>query len=316
MADNNKKQDEFLSRSALRHQQEVNKDTPPDNKRPLTRLEITKKREKEERENSKFYQFTKKAESIKKDLFKQDNKVRNKRTIVKPTAQQRKTPVRFKKGQYDPRKVDHNVGIITPNKNNNKLNLTSKQKKSIVAAMVSIVAIFMIYAVAFNNNDKKTAIDNNKTAEVNSADYDHKSSKAKHNDTESSSSTIHHKKHHSKSTEDDSNYDETNNNEETTDDNNYTASNNNDNNTTKSYTSNGNSNNYRSHHSSSYSNNNDNQATYTIPNRSSHSISSKNNFNSVNDAVEYGRNHINGNSGNSNFHVSNGENGGYQVTFY
>lgn len=317
------KQDDFssLSRSAMRKQEELKK---KESHKPLTRLEISRQRMEEERENSKLYQFANKAEQIKDNLFKQKNTVKQRKTIVKPTDNPAKQPPKVKPSEYDPNKIDHRVGIITSPKKD-KLHFSDGQKKTFFLAGLAIIGVFAIYAAVFNNSSNNSADKSTKIETVSSADYA-KNNPASHkksdDDTKASKSATtkkHHHKHKSESSSASDNYyndSDTNDDDTTGDSDNYTTNG-------GGSSSNGST---SSHHSRSYySNNNDsdNQATYTIPDRSnngssnsSHSTKSGQNFSNVNDALEYGRSHINGTSGNSNFHVSNGSNGGYQVTFY
>lgn len=317
------KQDDFssLSRSAMRKQEELKK---KESHKPLTRLEISQQRMEEERENSKLYKFANKAEQIKDDLFKQKNTVKQRKTIIKPTDNPAKQPPKVKPNEYDPNKVDHRVGIITSPKKD-KLNFSATQKKTFIFAGLAIIGVFAIYAVVFNNNSNNSADKSTKIEAVSSADYAKNKStshKKSDNDTETSKSTTTKKRHHKHNSESSSDSDNYYNNSGTNDDDTTGDS---DNYTTNDGGSNSNGSTSSRHSRSYYSNNNDsdNQATYTIPDHSnngssnsSHSTKSGQNFSNVNDALKYGRSHINGTSGNSNFHVSNDSNGGYQVTFY
>lgn len=308
-----------LSRSDLKRKQEQENKK---NQKPLTRLEISQQRLEREKENSKLHQFTEKAEHLTNDLFKQNNKIKNKRTILNSTNS-KSNPTKIKPGQYDPNKVDHKVGIITSPKKSN-LNFSSSQKKTFAFAGIAIIAVFLIYIVAFNHTSKNSADKSTKIESVNSSDYDSNkktTSLKKSNETNvsKSNSAKKHSKHHYNNSED---YEGTNdenslaNNTSTDSEDNFTSSTaGNYNNSIKSNYTRSNTTNHRKSYSNY--NNDDNQATYTIPDNSKASSTRSNqNFDNVNDALEYGRNHINGQAGNSNFHVSNGENGGYQVTFY
>lgn len=316
--DNQRDDFSSLSRSELKKKQEQE---TKKNQKPLTRLEISQQRLEKEKENSKLHQFTEKAEHLKNDLFKQNNKIKNKRTVLKPTDSTN-TPPKVKPGQYDPNKIDHKVGIITSPKKSN-LNFSSSQKKTFLFAGIAIVAVFLIYIVAFNNTSKNSADKSTKIESVNSSDYDSSkktTSLKKSNETNvsKSNSAKKHSKHHYNNSED---YEGTNgenslaNNTPTDSEDNFTSNTGNYNNSVKNNFTRSNTTNHRKSYSNY--NNDDNQATYTIPDKSKASSTRSNqNFDNVNDALEYGRNHINGQAGNSNFHVSNGENGGYQVTFY
>lgn len=175
--------------------------------------------------------------------------------------------------------------------------ISYKNKKTIKSALYGLLAIcvvFGIYAAAFGHSNKSNNVaeESSSSSEVNSMTYSHKKHKKHHTNTEASSTN----------NDNDVNNDTTENTYRT-----------NSNNTHTHY----NQSTAASHKKNSrtyYDSKNDNSSSASSSQAQSESSSSINSFNDVNSALEYGRSHLNGN--NTNFNVTNNNDGTYSVNFY